>query len=157
MSLLGKILLVLNVLAAIAFFFVASFDWAKRAQWADATIQHELMITGLPLDQDEKDLYGSPRVRSVSKSALDQLFQKAGGQPVKTQDDELTGVKNRINSWVSQADTPAARVKRLAEALHALAPSSKERRGPWPPRGAARHPHPPPPEPHPPETEAHPR
>src|SRR5262249_6796367 len=62
MSLLGKILAIFNVLAAVAFFYVASIDWAKHEAWADAALQHDLVIQGLPVDDQERDAQGNLRV-----------------------------------------------------------------------------------------------
>ncbi len=134
MSLFGKLLAFLNVLAVLAFFYVASIDWKKREAWADATLQHELVITGIPVDEAQLDLYGEPVVKSVRQQVLQQLLAKSGGgvvktqqDEVKTQQDEVKRVQGAVQGILDKADTPQARAQALARVLHALAVSSSER------------------------------
>src|SRR5262245_56054198 len=75
MSPFGKILVFLNVLAAVAFFFVAMMDYAKRQTWADLALQREVQMQGIPLDENEPDIDGRPRVLDLRQSFVDGLFR----------------------------------------------------------------------------------
>lgn len=134
MSLLGKILLFLNVLAALGFFLMAGMDWGKRYAWAEAVVEHQLVIDGVPLDDQEKDREGNPRVKDLREKALQQLFQQAGGSPAKTQVDEARRVKDALlkrvdDPAVKPIDTtlPATPGGKLAEVLMHFTQSMKER------------------------------
>ena len=59
MSLLGKVLALLNVLAAVGFFYLATADRAKRQSWAYAVYRHQLAIDGL-VDLDPLITHGLP-------------------------------------------------------------------------------------------------
>jgi hypothetical protein len=127
MSLFGKILLFLNVLAAIGFFFLASLDWAKREAWADAALQHKIMIDGLPVDEQEKDLQGNVLFQDLRPQALTQMFSKSGGDPSKTQLEEVRKVQSKVQSLVSQQENDAKKVQFLARILLDLATTNAER------------------------------
>ena len=53
MSTLGKILMVLNGLVAIAFLCLAAIDWGTRQLWAYQVFKAEVALRGLPLDEQE--------------------------------------------------------------------------------------------------------
>ena len=125
MSSLGKILAVLNVLAAIGFLAVAGLDWGKKQVWADAFQQRELLLNGLPVDANDKDKEGRPRADDLRKSVVNELFQKAGGNPVRTQDDEVKKVKDRVQA---QVDSPnGKKADKLIDVLWYLATTEDER------------------------------
>ena len=98
MSMMGKILAVFNVLAALLFIFILSRDYSEQEKWAYADFRHELVIDGLPVDKEEKDVDGIPIVSKISDVTAQQLFQTAGGQPVKTVVDEIQRVKGKVKS-----------------------------------------------------------
>jgi hypothetical protein len=100
MSLLGKILAVVNVLAAIGFIYLAASDYGKRQHWSYAVFRHDLAINGLPLDDNEKDVDGRARVKDLSQSTLAETFQGLGS-PVSTQLAELQRVQNDVNAKIS--------------------------------------------------------
>ena len=54
MSGFGKLLAVLNVLAAIAFVVFAGMDWGQRQRWAYAAYLHDVIVDGLPIDDKER-------------------------------------------------------------------------------------------------------
>src|SRR5262249_32493682 len=108
MSLFGKILAVFNVLAAVAFFYVASIDWAKHEAWADAALQHDLLIQGLPVDDKEPDAQGNSRVENLRESALRQMLKST--PVVKTQVAEVNRVHDLIQNKINAQDNEQARV-----------------------------------------------
>jgi hypothetical protein len=132
MSLLGKIMAILNVLAAIGFFAVAGMDWAKRQAWAESVLEHKMLIDGLPVDQQEKDLEGNPRVKDLQAKAVEKLFRQAGagGTPEKdkwTQVDELKRVKAELAKRFDDEGVKGTKAEKIADVLIHLASSMKER------------------------------
>ena len=75
MSLLGKILAVLNVVAAIAFAYLAVSDWAQRRSWVYATYRLDLTLHGLPVDETDVDVAGLPQNDKLSSTTLTDLFR----------------------------------------------------------------------------------
>jgi hypothetical protein len=127
MSIWGKILIFANVLAAIGFLVVAGMDWGKRKAWAEAVLEHQLVIDGVPLDDQEKDREGNPRSKDLKDQALGQLFQQAGGSPSKTQIEELQRVKQQLQARIDAPDPKRTKAQKLAEVLVALATTTKDR------------------------------
>jgi hypothetical protein len=119
MSTAGKILAVLCAVAVLAFLAVAALDYGQRLAWTSAVFQQELLIGGLPLDNQETDVEGRPVVSVLSKGILQKLFAN-NGAPVSTQ---LDAVTQRHAALVQSLDSPAA----LEEALLPLAQSLGER------------------------------
>ena len=88
MSVFSKVLMVLNVLAAIAFLCVAGLDYGKRQAWTFAVLKQDFILNGLPVDDNEKDVEGRPVVNLVGKSMQKQLFTGLQ-EPVTTQVKEV--------------------------------------------------------------------
>ncbi len=81
MSLLGKLLLFVNLLAAGGLTFLATQDWAKRQEISGVVVRHQLVLNGLPLEAlpagddaervpMEVPLSGSVTTESISKKLL---------------------------------------------------------------------------------------
>src|SRR5262245_7402756 len=97
MSMLGKVLAILNVLAAIAFVALAATAWGKRPNLTYAVFRHELVITGLPVDETEADPIGNAAiVDQLGEKTLEDLFRSVGGQPVKTQREEVKRLHDKL-------------------------------------------------------------
>src|SRR5919198_6652616 len=91
MSLLGKILAVLILLAAGGFAYLAVQGWKGRQTITAAGLRHVLVLEGLPLDgppafDTEKDetpfrvpMAGGTSTETVSKKLLDGYCAAAGG------------------------------------------------------------------------------
>ena len=128
MSLLGKLLLFVNVLMAAGFLYVAGIDWGKRRAWADAVLQHQLVIDGLPVDDQDKDREGNPKAKDVRDVALQQLFQRAGagGEIAHTQVDEVNKVKGKVQQWVEDPAVKGTKAQKLAVVLMQLSPSIED-------------------------------
>jgi hypothetical protein len=92
MSLFGKILAILNVVAAIAFFFLAMMDYASRQGLGRPRPARIVQMQGLPVDDKEPDVDGQSR-RRASRRLPDQPFKDAGGDPSRTQVQEVEKVK----------------------------------------------------------------
>jgi hypothetical protein len=126
MSLLGKILVFANVLAALLFFFLGLQVYGKRQAWSFAVRQHELAIRGLPLDDQEKDREGRPRVDQLSKQMLQDLFARGSGQPVRTQLEEVTRVRTDLMGQINGKD-PEQKKQLCAQVLLALTTTGAQR------------------------------
>jgi hypothetical protein len=104
MSTLGKVLAVLNVLAAIGLFTVAALNYGQRQAWTTAVFQQDLLISGLPINETQVDVEGKPIVSQLGKGILQKLFSGAG-EPVRTQ---LAEVKQRHDRLAQSIDSKEA-------------------------------------------------
>ncbi len=131
MSLFGKILAFLNVLMAIGFVCVAALDYGKRQAWSHAVFQGELMIHGLPLDGQEVGPDGNPLTARLGEETQRKLFERAGGQPVTTQEAEVQRVEGRVGSAVGGAGDARSQAGALARILMPFAETNLERERLW--------------------------
>src|SRR4051812_36584050 len=129
MSLLGKVLALLNVLAAVGFFYLATADRAKRQSWAYAVYRHQLAIDGLPLEAGETDpLLNVGKADQIGEGTLRELNQTAGASDLaRTQQEEVQKLHDRLKQEVDRADGPAAKRNKLVEILRPLERSSLRR------------------------------
>src|SRR5438128_1180014 len=101
MSTLGKILAFLNVLFAIILLVFAAKDYGEARAARYAVFRHEMVVTGLPVDKDERrlDQPDEPIVEKLPPKVLADIFAGAeggpdlGGAPVATVMEELDRVK----------------------------------------------------------------
>jgi hypothetical protein len=102
MSLLGKVLAILNVFAAIGFVVLVSLDWGQRQRWVYAVYRHDLTVRGFPIDDKETDPDGTPRVDRLSDytsgQILDSVSVPGRKKGIKTQMDELDQVRNAVKA-----------------------------------------------------------
>jgi hypothetical protein len=124
MSMLGKILAILNVLAAAGFFYLASQVWAQRQIWEDVALQHDLMIRGLPVDDNDKDQEGFPRSRDLRKALLKKLFPT---EDVRTQMEEIERVRNKLLARLDDGNLPGTKAQKLSRILVPLADEGEDR------------------------------
>src|SRR5438876_6494005 len=124
MSTLGKVLAILNVFAALAFVCLAALAWGQRQAWTYAVFRHDLLIRGLPVDDQDKDVDGVPIAAQLGSDTLAKIFQS--GQPVKTQVEE---VKRKMEELRGQfaADEEQVRAQKLRAILRPLAHTEDER------------------------------
>src|SRR5262245_26825140 len=141
MSLLGKILAVLNVLAAILFVYLAALDYARRQHWTYAVYRHELRLGGLPVDKDQRDLQGDLMVNRLNAAALGEVL--GPGSPVTSQMEEIDRVRQDLQRKIDDAAPLAianpldpkskleltTKVQKLAWALRPFAISADRREG----------------------------
>ena len=124
MSLLGKILAVLNVLVAGGVVFLLALDYGQRRSWAYAVHLHDLYIDGLPADDREKDAEGTPQVSKLPAKGVEEYFRGLD-RGVPTQRAELERVRGVLASYVA-GDNPTQE-QRLAQVLRPLARTLSER------------------------------
>jgi hypothetical protein len=127
MSLFGKILAFLNILGAIALVYFVSADYGKRRAWAHSKFRHELVLKGLPLDEQEQTSNEEPIVGLLGEDTRNTIFQSAGGNPVSTQVEEVQRVKSQLDSKIQSAGNPRAKTFLLSRILLPLADQHIER------------------------------
>lgn len=128
MSIFGKILIVCNVLLATAFVYLAALDWAKRHSWAYAVFRDDLMLKGLPVDEEETDpVENVVLAEQLSDNTLSQMFQKVGGDPVRTQRQEVEKVRDQLRAEIDALPDEQAKRAKLSELLLPLPRTSGDR------------------------------
>jgi len=114
MSLLGKVLTVLNALAAIGFLVLVGMDYSARNSWAYSVFRHELAIHGLPLDdKDDSWRPGVPIVKDLNATTLQALFGP-GAEGPKTQLSAVEGAKAAALGWIDEQPTDAKKREMIA-------------------------------------------
>jgi hypothetical protein len=139
MNLLGKLLILFNLLAAGGFLYLATQDWKGRQTITAASIPRKLQIVGLPLEgpdtfdrEDETDfrveMAGGFQTQTISKKILDTYFKLADSPPnattafpsdngpVPCQLAEVKRVKAKIESYLKDKN-PGEKVRALKEWL----------------------------------------
>ena len=124
MGLLGKILAVLNVLAAVGFLVLAVMDYGKQRAWSTAIFQEDLLRDGLPVDATEQDADGEVISKKIGDYTKQQLM---GSNPVTTQLDEVTKRQSALDELIRQADNEAAQRAKMEEILLPLATNFGDR------------------------------
>ena len=127
MTWFGKTLAVLNVVAALAFVYLAFQDYAKREAWAYANFVHDVAVNGLPLDANAKDDRGGPLVYDLADQTKKEWFGGNGG-PVSTQVDEVNRVKGLVDAKIGALnDDPMKQTVEYARILTPFARHNTER------------------------------
>src|SRR5262245_24830222 len=119
MSTLGKVLTFLNVLVAVILMVIAGMDYAEWRAAHYAAFRHELVVTGLPVDEAERHPQhpDDPIVQKLKDGVLADVFKGAeggselGGKPVRTVIEELDRVEKKVIENLSTA--PAEQQKNL--------------------------------------------
>jgi hypothetical protein len=125
MSLPGKVLAGLNVLAALAFLYFGVTDWSRRQEWAYSVYRFELALDGLPLDESEADLEGTGRVGKLSDATVKQLLPSYAAAG-KTQVAQVKDIHQVFRKEIDDADEGTKRSK-LTNMLLPLARTLDER------------------------------
>jgi hypothetical protein len=126
MSTFGKVLAFLNVFAVIGVVALLAMDYAKRRSWEYAVFRQDLLMNGLPLDDQERDNQGQLLVANVGPQTQKDLF--AGNAPVATQSEEVNRVKGLLQNKISAAgDNRNAKLVALAHILMPFAITNEER------------------------------
>jgi hypothetical protein len=124
MSLWGKILALLNVIAAAGFIYLASADYATRQTWAYAVFRQELAINGLPLQAEDTDFEGVPVVERIHEPTRKELFPTGG--PVLTQVEEVGRVRGAVETRINGLTDRDARMAYCARVLEPFARTGSE-------------------------------
>jgi len=128
MSLFGKILAFLNILGAAGLFYLANVDYGKRSSWAYSVVRHELVLDGLPSNEQELDRDSKPLVDRLNQQALKDIFAQVGGKEVPTQTKEVERIKSELDARLQPLmQNRAQQSYHLARILLPLADSYLER------------------------------
>jgi hypothetical protein len=134
MSIFGKLLAVLNLLAALGLAYVALMDYTQRQKWAYAVYRMDFPNKGLPVDEDEIDSDGQKRIDRITDETIQDLFKPVGGLPGtavlredKTQLGELKRVYEKLNKDIQGQADEAKKRALLQSVLLALATNLSER------------------------------
>ena len=134
MSLLGKILAGLNIVAAVFFACLVALDWGQRQKWTYAIFRQDLALNGLPVDDAEHDADGVRLVDRINDQTLKELFSPVGGgvpadasAEDKTQLGEVRRLKSRLQGEIDQAGDNEKKRAKLVSLLTPLAPTVSER------------------------------
>jgi hypothetical protein len=86
MSTLGKVLAILNVLAAILLFVFAGMDYGEARAARYAVFRHEIVVHGLPVDNKEQwvEQPDEPVVDKLDGRVLDDIYIDSGGNKLPT-------------------------------------------------------------------------
>lgn len=128
MSIFGKILAIVNVLAVVGVLVLLGMNYFKRLSWEYAVFRQDLMINGLPLDDKETDEWQQPSVANLTSQTQQDLFKQASpSTPVATQQAELDRVKNALRSGVQAAGDRNKQIAALAHILMPMANTIEQR------------------------------
>ena len=150
MGLLSKILMGLNLVAALAFIYLGTTVWSKRQEWTYSVFRHTEALIGLPLgspldspldgDAGTGDIvpFDFPvndglRLTEIRKSTLQKIVpaggNEFGGDAVASQTAEIKRVQQKVMSFVDAADGAAAKRALLLKYLNNLARTGAHRDG----------------------------
>jgi hypothetical protein len=136
MTWLGKTLVFLNVLAALAFAYMVQQAWNNRVQYAREHFRYLVAIDGLPVTTGKDQLWtpGDPIVLNADETTvLKDIFagksggDDLGGSSVKTQVDEVKRLQQVIVDRISAANGDAGKRSKLASYMLNLARDGEER------------------------------
>jgi len=128
MSALGKVLAILNVIAAFVFMLIAAVDWGQRQSWAYAAYRADLALDGLPLDEKELDLKGKKRIDRLTDNTYASVMGEAPKEATdKTRLHYVGTVRNALKEEVGRAPDDDAKRQKLISILAPLAKTLPER------------------------------
>src|SRR5262245_6470631 len=120
MSLLGKILAVLNLLGVVCLFFLIGMGNLKREAWSRSVRLHKLAEDGLPLDDKDLGVGDKPRFIGADEplppSLLNEHFYGRGGKPEggetlpKTQSEAVAHLRKKLADKIDAQSAPRDRV-----------------------------------------------
>ncbi len=124
MSVLGKVLAFLNIVAALAFVYLATQVHGMRKAWAYSAYRHELVLDGVPLDGRVTDEEGAYLVNRLTPATLSQMLQ---GASVTTLKQEVERRKDELLTEVKQPESDPEKRRKLEQAFLLTARTSAER------------------------------
>lgn len=129
MSMLGKILLVVNFFVAAGLAYLIAQDWAARQSVTAVVARSALTLDGLPVEarptaddvRVDAEVGGLHVVETIRPEMLAAHFQGAdggpafgGGGPPKSQAEELQRVRSKADAQIAAAAGPAGKLALLA-------------------------------------------
>lgn len=126
MSIFGKILAFVNVLAVVGVLVLMAMNYAKRLSWEYAVFRQDLLINGLPVDNESAQQAGATQI--TPETQQDMFRQVSPSTPVATQKDEVDRVKRELSSQVQNAGDKKKQIRTLAMIMTPMAETSEQRR-----------------------------
>lgn len=126
MSLLGKIFVLLNTLLAFGLGVVLLQDLGVRKNWSYLVFRQDLVLNGLPLDEDETtktNINIKSNLEALDNGALNGIFQDAGGplkhegKVVLTQVDEVKRMHKKLDDKEKEIEGSDKKARFLAKVL----------------------------------------
>ncbi|HEY7426176.1 MAG TPA: hypothetical protein VH682_18240 [Gemmataceae bacterium] len=118
MSLLGKVLAILNVLAVLGALALMGMSYGKQMAWEYKVFQQKLLMDGLPVDEGERDQQNRPLADNIGTSTQKDLFPQ---NPVTTQKAEVERVRGQLQSKIQGAGDKKKQIYLLARVLTPMA------------------------------------
>jgi hypothetical protein len=129
MSALGKLLAVLNIIAAAAFSYIAMMDYTRHNNWSFGIASLDRKVGGEPVDKSEKDLEGNIKAEDMDAYTLKTL-PVLNGKPLVEQEAEVKDLESQLRRKID-SDQPleiagldkklTTKEQKLAWALRAMA------------------------------------
>ncbi len=108
MSLLGKILAILNLLCLVALVFLGLSNYGVRQKLSHGLFVADLMLHGLPVDKTELDATGLPIAERITPQTLQEVLGAASG-PRSQHEEAIAAAKKYRAAVAGQADAVAKR------------------------------------------------
>ncbi len=124
MTLLGKVLALLNIFGMIGLMVFALLVYAKREAWAYANYRFDLAANGLPQHKEEKDAEGNLKYEDLSEQTRSELFPN---NPVSTQKEEVERVQKVLQAKLNGESDKPTQTALYATMLLPLARTNAER------------------------------
>jgi hypothetical protein len=125
-SIIRIILVVLNVVGAIAVFVVAAQNYGTRQNWAYTNFLHDMAVRGLPLDREELDSDNRKIADVLGEGGAREILTGLG-DPKTTQIEEVNRFKAKLDSSVAAYSDKREQTRSLAHILLPLAVSETQR------------------------------
>jgi hypothetical protein len=124
MSLFGKVLALLNLVALLAFFYLATVTLQMRQAWSYAALRWDIALDGLPVDKNDVDERGRPRYLNLNEALCNEMV---GNPKVDTQEAFLDLRKQELLDRIDGNEVKGTKVAKLVEVLLPLAHTAGER------------------------------
>ncbi|HEY7307977.1 MAG TPA: hypothetical protein VH643_01320 [Gemmataceae bacterium] len=129
MSLLGKLLAIVNVLAVVGALALMGMVYGKRSTWQYQVFRQQLMETGLPVDPAERDEMDRSLAGKIDSETQKDLFKDAApNAPVATQLDEVKRVKDELNRKIEGAGDKKKQIYMYSRILTPMAVTYEQRK-----------------------------
>lgn len=122
MSVFGKVLAVLNVLAVLGFGYLATMSYSQRAQWAYTAFRYDLAMKGIPVDKTEEDSNGNLRYEEITEGVRKDL-----GITVQTQEEAAEKLVSQAQTLLSQQGGQETATQKQIRLMLYLAGNASER------------------------------
>jgi hypothetical protein len=124
MSIFGKLLAILNVLAAGGAIYLMAMNYSRTRAWEYVVFRQDLLINGLPLDKETRDPQGNLLFEDIGPNTQRELFPS---EPVLTQQEEVERVKRQVQAKLQGVADKKTQVALYARTLLPMALTNFQR------------------------------